>query len=210
AKTIRADCEASLVALDGLPIDVYLVHAPDPRTPWPTTVRALARLVDDGLVRRVGLSNVNRPQLDDALELAPVAAVEFAPSPCDAHGLRGGIVGRCEELGTALTAHSPLGGPRRARRLAAEHAEHALAWLLELSPVVVAIPGARRPETARSAARAATLELDEEQRARFGGTRFGGTRPVRPAAAQAGAIVVVMGIPRARQRRVAVPDPGRG
>ena len=60
AKAIRADCEASLAALDGLAIDLYLVHAPDPRTPWRTTVRALARLVDDGLMPRVGLSNVNR------------------------------------------------------------------------------------------------------------------------------------------------------
>src|SRR5213075_2169982 len=36
AKAIRADCEASLAALDGLPIDLYLIHAPDPRTPWRT------------------------------------------------------------------------------------------------------------------------------------------------------------------------------
>ena len=42
AKAIRADCEASLAALDGLPIDLYLLHAPDPRTPWRTSVRALA------------------------------------------------------------------------------------------------------------------------------------------------------------------------
>ena len=32
AKTIRADCAASLAALEGLPIDLYIVHAPDPRT----------------------------------------------------------------------------------------------------------------------------------------------------------------------------------
>jgi len=63
AKTILADCEASLVALDGLPVDLYLLHAPDPRTPWATSVRALARLVDEGVVRRVGLANVNRSQL---------------------------------------------------------------------------------------------------------------------------------------------------
>jgi len=202
AKTIRADCEASLAALDGLPIDVYLVHAPDPRTPWRTTVRALARLVEDGLVRRVGLSNVNRPQLDEALDLAPVAAVEVALSPFDDHALRGGIVERCEDIGIAVIAHSPLGGPRRAHRI---DAEQALAWLLALSPVVVAIPGARRPETARSAAHAATLTLDDEQRA-----AFGGARPARPAAAREGEIVVVMGVPGAGKSSVAAEYADRG
>ena len=43
-------------------------------------------------------------------------------------------------------------------------AEVALAWLLDLSPTLVPIPGARRPETARSAARAATLVLDDDDR----------------------------------------------
>ncbi|HET8953644.1 MAG TPA: aldo/keto reductase, partial [Solirubrobacteraceae bacterium] len=118
AKTLLADCEASLVALDGLAIDLYLVHAPDPRTPWRTSVRALARLADKGLVRRIGVSNVNRTQLDEALELAPVAAVEVALSPFDDRALRGGVVERCAERGLAVIAHSPLGGPRRAARLA--------------------------------------------------------------------------------------------
>ena len=67
AKAIRADCEASLTALDGLPIDLYLIHAPDLRTPWRTSLRALQELLDDGLVERVGISNVNLPQLDEAL-----------------------------------------------------------------------------------------------------------------------------------------------
>jgi aryl-alcohol dehydrogenase-like predicted oxidoreductase/predicted kinase len=189
AKSIRAHCEASLDALDGLPIDLYLVHAPDPRTPWRTTVRALARLVDDGLVRRVGLSNVNRAQLDDAIELAPVAAVQVALSMLDDRALRGGVLERCEQLGIALIAHSPLGGPRRAGALGrrpelveaaagtgATPAEVALAWLLALSPVVLPIPGARRPESARSAACATALELDEDVRASLN-MAFGFTRP---------------------------------
>ena len=152
AKAIRADCEASLEALDGLPIDLYLIHAPDPRTPWRTSVRALARLAEEGLVRHVGLSNVNRRQLDEALELAPVAAVQVALSPFDDRALRGGVLERCDELEIALIAHSPFGGPKRAARI---DAEETLGWLLGLSRVVVPIPGARRPETARSAARAA-------------------------------------------------------
>src|SRR2546429_9786039 len=88
AKTIRADCEASLAALDGLAIDLYLIHAPDPRTPWRTTVRALARLSDEGIVRRVGLANVNRSRLDEALELVRVAAVQVSVSPSADRALR--------------------------------------------------------------------------------------------------------------------------
>ncbi|MBV8999022.1 MAG: aldo/keto reductase, partial [Solirubrobacterales bacterium] len=175
AKAILSDCEASLAALGGLPIDLYLIHAPDPRTPWRTSVRALARLLDEGLVARVGLSNVNRRQLDEALAILRVSAVQVALSVHDDRALRGGIVERCEEQAIAVIAHSPLGGPRRAATSArrpdlaevaaaasASPAEIALAWLLALSPAIVAIPGARRPESARSAARAAKLTLDPE------------------------------------------------
>ena len=116
AKTIRSDCEASLAALDGLPIDLYLVHAPDQRTPWRTTVKALAKLLDDGLVRNIGVANVNRAQLDEALGLAPIAAVQVALSVVDERALRGGVVERCAERGITVIAHSPLGGPRRSRR----------------------------------------------------------------------------------------------
>jgi aryl-alcohol dehydrogenase-like predicted oxidoreductase len=225
AKAIRADCEASLATLDGLAIDLYLIHAPDPRTPWRTSVRALARLADEGFVRRVGVANVNRGQLDEALELAPVAAVQVALSPYDDSALRGGVVERCAELGIALIAHSPLGGPRRAGRLArrqalvdvaaargATPAEVALAWLLELSPAVVAIPGARRPETARSAARAGKLELDADDRAVLA-RAFGGPRPARRRRARTRRdtdVVLIMGIPGAGKSRVAEEYLARG
>ena len=225
AKAIRSDCEASLAALDGLAIDLYLIHAPDPRTPWPTSVRALARLVEDGLVRRVGIANVNRGQLDEALELAPVAAVQVALSPYDDRALRGGVVDRCEEAGIAVIAHSPLGGPRRAGGLARRQpladiadvrgttpAEVALTWLLDLSSVVVAIPGARRPETARSAARAARLRLDDGDRGVLA-RAFGGPRPARRAQPRRqgdGEVVLVMGIPGAGKGRVAEEYVARG
>jgi aryl-alcohol dehydrogenase-like predicted oxidoreductase len=221
AKTIRADCEASLATLDGLPIDLYLIHAPDPRTPWRTSVRALARLVEEGLVKRVGVANVNRPQLDEALELAPLAAVQVALSLYDDRALRGGIVERCEEAGLAVIAHSPLGGPRRAGGLArrqelvavatareATPAEVALAWLLGISPAVVPIPGARRPETARSAARAASVELNAKDRAALGGARP--ARPRQRRTKQDTDVLLVMGIPGAGKTRLAEGYLARG
>jgi aryl-alcohol dehydrogenase-like predicted oxidoreductase len=223
AKAIRADCEASLETLDGLPVDLYLLHAPDRRTPWRTSVRALARLVEEGLVRRVGVANVNRRLLDEALELAPVAAVQVALSPFDDGALRGGVVARCSDLGIALIAHSPLGGPRRAGRLArsralaevagahgATPAEVALAWLLALSPGVVAIPGARRPDAARSAAGAATLALEADELALLA-RELGEVRPERARPRRRDAeVVLVMGIPGAGKSRVAEEYVARG
>jgi len=212
AKAIRADCETSLDALGGVKIDLYLLHVPDPRTPWRTSVRALARLVDEGLVRRVGVANVNRHQLDEALELAPIAAVQVALSVFDDSAVRGGVVERCEDAGVAVIAHSPLGGPRRAGRmhrrpdlleLAEQHgatpAEAALAWLLELSPAIVPIPGARRPETARSAARAADVRLEPRRKA----------APAARVRAD-GDLVLVMGIPGAGKTRIAESYVERG
>ena len=204
ARSIRADCEASLAALDGQPVDLYLLHAPDPRTPWSTSVRALARLVDDGHVPRIGVCNVNRAQLDEALEHAPITAVQVALSPFDDGALRGGILDRCVDAGITLMAHSPLGGPRRARGLprreplaavarerGVTEAEVALAWILDLAPNVVVVPGARRPETARSAAHAASLKLDDDERAQLGRAR------ARRVARKAGDVVLVMGVPGA-------------
>jgi len=212
ARSIRSDCEASLAALGGVPIDVYLVHAPDPRTPWATSVRALAKLVDEGLVARVGVANVSRPQLDQALELAPIAVVQVALSVFDERAVRGGLLERCEEAAVTLIAHSPLGGPRRANgiirrpelvELAAAHgatpAEAALAWVLSQSPHVVAIPGARRPESIRSAVRAAAVELERPP-------SLGARRHARAGAE----VVLVMGIPGAGKSRIASQYAERG
>ena len=213
-KAIMSDCEASLSALDGIPIDLYLLHAPDPRTPWRTSVRALGRLLDEGLVPRVGICNVNRTQLDEALEIVPVTAIQVALSIHDDRALRAGLLDRCEKLGIALIAHSPLGGPRRAgglgRRQAladaaavcsATPAEVALAWLLHLSPAIVAIPGARRPETARSAARAGTLTLTPDTFATLRARRPARRAP-SPRSDDAD-VVLVMGIPGAGKTRLA-------
>lgn len=225
AKSILRDCEASLAALDGIPIDLYLIHAPDPRTPWRTSVRALAKLVDDGLVTRVGLANVSRRQLDEALELVPITAVQVALGPNNDSAIRGGLVEQCAKKGIAVIAHSPLGGPTRAGSLTrfqvladisrarnATPAEIALAWLLDLSRVVIPIPGARRPQTVRSAVRAASLSLSADDRASlaraFGTPRRARVERARPH--EHADVVVLMGIPGAGKSRLAGDYVARG
>jgi aryl-alcohol dehydrogenase-like predicted oxidoreductase len=224
AKAILGDCEASLAALDGLAIDLYLIHAPDPRTPWQTSVRALARLLHEGAVRRVGLANVNRRQLEEAVDIVEIAAIQVALSPLDDGAVRAGLLEFCAERDIAVIAHSPLGGPRRVRSLArrqvlvdiartrgATPEEVALAWVLALSPVVVAIPGARRPATARSAARAATLPLEPSDRARIAtGLAWPQPGPADRSPTQEAEVVVVMGVPGAGKSRHAEGYLARG
>jgi hypothetical protein len=93
-----------------------------------------------------------------------------------------------------------------AARRGAEAAEVALAWLLSLSPTVVAIPGARRPETARSAARAARLALTGDDLAMLRRP----PRVIQPRRASDVEVVMVMGIPGAGKTREARQYVGRG
>jgi aryl-alcohol dehydrogenase-like predicted oxidoreductase len=213
ASALRADCEASLEALGGLPIDLYLLHAPDPRVSWSTSVRALARLLEAGLVRSIGLSNVSRRQLDEACAVAAITAVQVALGPFAETALRGGVVARCIELGIEVLAHSPLGGPPRAAKLSREPvlsgiaARHgvtaqrvALAAIADLHASVLPIAGARRPETVRACA--AALTLDDEDRAalerRYGWRAILAPPPPAPTSVSASAsnreVTLVMGI----------------
>jgi aryl-alcohol dehydrogenase-like predicted oxidoreductase len=218
ARTLLADCEASLAALDGIAIDLFLIHAPDPRLPWRTSLRALARLQTEGMVKCVGISNVNRRHLDEALDTVDIAAVEVALSVFDDAALRGGVLERCLERGLALIAHSPLGGPHRAGSLSKHAAltqvaaatgttpgEVALAWLLEVAPNVVPIPGARRPDAARSAASAGRMRLNQADSTVLADafSRLRKVRSTRPNVSEDADIVIVAGIPGSGKSRVA-------
>ena len=76
ARHLRESCERSLKALGVECIDLYQLHAPDPRVPLSTSVRALGALKDEGLVARLGLCNVNVGQIDEARHSADISAVQ--------------------------------------------------------------------------------------------------------------------------------------
>jgi aryl-alcohol dehydrogenase-like predicted oxidoreductase len=170
---LRAACEASLRRLETDRIDLYQLHRPDPQVPFDESVGALRDLRDEGKIRLVGLSNVNVAQLEEALTIVDVAAVQNELSLRYTLPLAKGEVAACEARGIAFLAWSPLGGEHAASttagaqpavaRIAAEHGVSpqrvALGWLLALSPVVIPIPGARRPETIRDSLAAAELRL---------------------------------------------------
>jgi aryl-alcohol dehydrogenase-like predicted oxidoreductase/histidinol phosphatase-like enzyme len=227
AKHLREACEASRRALDVDTIDLYQLHAVDPRVPLETSLGQLAVLQEEGKVRDVGLCNVTVSQIRSAQAILPIASVQVSFSPVDDENLRNGVAEYCRENGIRLIAYRPLGGERAKRvgrdaevaRVAAKHgvtaAEVALAWLMSFGDYVVPIPGATRLESAASLARVLRLELDDEHRraldARFSGRLLRMPRGERrPRAGAGGDVVLVMGMPGAGKSTIARELEGRG
>src|SRR5687767_12815066 len=112
AKHLRDACEASRRALGVETIDLYQLHAVDPRTPIATSVRALARLQEEGKVRDVGLCNVTVSQIRAAQSIVTIGSVQVSLSPFDDESLRNGVAEYCRDNGIRLIAYRPLGGDR--------------------------------------------------------------------------------------------------
>ncbi len=225
AKHLRESCEASRRALGVDTIDLYQLHVVDPKTPIETSVRALARLHDDGLIRTIGLCNVTVSQIETARAIAPIASVQVSLSPLDDENLRNGVAEFCRENGIRVVAHRPLGG-ERVKRLSKDHVlqkvagkhgvtgeEVALAWLMSFD-AVTPIPGATRTESAVSIGRARQLTLDDDDRttldARFSGALLRVPRARRRPAKARGDVVLVMGMPGAGKSTFAESLEGNG
>jgi aryl-alcohol dehydrogenase-like predicted oxidoreductase len=105
---VRQACEGSLRRLGVDVIDLYYQHRVDPATPIEETVGAMARLVEEGKVRFLGLSEAGADTLRRANAVHPITALQseyslWSRDPED-ENLRA-----CRELGVGFVAYSPLG-----------------------------------------------------------------------------------------------------
>jgi len=105
---VQQACEASLKRLGIDVIDLYYQHRVDRTVPIEETVGAMARLVEQGKVRYLGLSECSTDTLRRAHSVHPISAVQseyslWTRDPED------GMLATCEELGVTFVAYSPLG-----------------------------------------------------------------------------------------------------
>ena len=107
---VRSGCEASLARLGVEAIDVYLLHWPDDSgVPLEDTWGAMAALVDDGLVRTIGLSNYDREATAACHSQRPVEVVQTGLSIVDYLEDRD-LIAWCGEQGMTVTIYEPLAG----------------------------------------------------------------------------------------------------
>ena len=150
---LRAACEASLRRLRRERIDVYQLHAPDPRVPLEDSIGELVRLKSEGKIRHIGVSNVSLDELRRCERLTPVVSVQNRYNFEERHSDE--VLTYCESRAIAFLPWAPLGSGRHAsgsgrglRALSAVAGRHgisvgqaAIAWLLGRSSVMLPIPG---------------------------------------------------------------------
>jgi aryl-alcohol dehydrogenase-like predicted oxidoreductase len=105
---VKRSCEASLKRLGVEHIDLYYQHRVDPATPIEDTVGAMAKLVKEGKIGHIGLSEASASTLRRAAKVHPIAALQteyslWTRDPEDE------ILATCRELGIGFVAYSPLG-----------------------------------------------------------------------------------------------------
>ncbi len=172
---LRHAVNGSLQRLGLERIDLYQLHAPDPRVPFAESVGALARMQRGGKIRHIGLSNVSVAELTAARKIAPIVSVQNEYNFDDRSS--DDVLAECVRLGIAFIPWYPLGAGRSLRsaklkRVAARRgvsaAQVALAWLLARTPVMLPIPGTASLAHLEENVRAASLVLTEEERVALG------------------------------------------
>ncbi|MBS2940265.1 aldo/keto reductase [Nocardioides sp. J2M5] len=182
ADHLRSAVDASLQRLGVEQIALWQHHRPDPKVSYDDVIGTLREIADSGKVAAVGLSNADPDQIRAAHAVLGDALVsvqnQFSPKFRSSKP----EIDVCDELGIAFLPWSPLGGLSDAKELAEKHPafaevatergvsaqQVALAWELAQSPVVIPIPGAKRPSSITDSAAAAAIELTADELARLG------------------------------------------
>ena len=166
---LRKDLEGSLKRLKLERIDLYQLHAVDPKVPLEESVGTLADMQREGKVRHVGLSNVSVKELERARKIVPIVSVQNRYSLNDRSYEY--VLRHCEKHGIAFLPWYPLGDgsalrlakvKKVAEKLKATPAQVAIAWLLKKSPVMLPIPGTGNLVHLEENVAAAKLQLSDE------------------------------------------------
>jgi diketogulonate reductase-like aldo/keto reductase len=170
---VLRSCNATLARLGTEYLDLYLIHWPDVGMNLAETFRALNKLVQEGTVRHLGVSNFNLKLLRQSQDLceSSILTDQVPYSLSERHYVRNGVLDYCQSNGVILTAYSPLGDGRLndSKSLAAIADHHrstphqiALAWLAS-QPRVITIPMSSDPRHQEENLLAADIVLTQDE-----------------------------------------------
>jgi pyridoxine 4-dehydrogenase len=168
---LKKSVEGSLQRLRLDRIDLYQLHAIDPKVPVEESLNALQEMQGAGKIRHVGLSNVTPKDIDRARKVLPIVSVQNQYNIAQRRSEN--VLEYCEKQGLGFLPWFPVGGGNGLRSgdaIAAIAKAHnasvyqvALTWLLERSPAMLPIPGTSKIEHLEDNCAAAKLKLTTEE-----------------------------------------------
>jgi diketogulonate reductase-like aldo/keto reductase len=170
---VLRSCENSLHRLHMEYVDLYLIHWPRAGMKLEETFRALNKLVQDGKVKHLGVSNFDVKLLKRAQSYAetPILTDQVPYSLPTRTYVENGVLEYCQQNDVLLTAYSPvkfrnLSSNKTLQAVAEAHSatphQIALAWLVA-QPHVITIPMSYNTQHIRENFEAAEIELSEEE-----------------------------------------------
>ncbi|HEY4651959.1 MAG TPA: aldo/keto reductase [Pontibacter sp.] len=162
--------EGSLKRLKQDRIDLYQLHRVDPEVPYEQTLEFLQRVQEEGLVKHIGLSEVNVAQIKKAQEYFPVVSVQNKYS-VDFRTKWEEVLQFCRENNIAFIPWNPINAgnvgainalQEIGNKYEASAHQVALSWLLHHAPNILLIPGTSKVKHLEENYRAASIELSAE------------------------------------------------
>jgi pyridoxine 4-dehydrogenase len=152
-------------------IDLWQLHRIDPKVPRKAQFAAIKSMIDDGIIRFAGLSEVSVADIEEASAVFPVVSVQNRYNLVD----RGSedVLDYCEANGIGFIPWYPLAAgdlakdgsilDRIAKRHGAAPSQIALAWVLKRSPVMLPIPGTSKVKHLEENVAAVNVELSDDE-----------------------------------------------
>jgi len=148
------------------------LHRIDPKVAMEDQIGALVGLQTQGKIRHIGLSEVSVNQIEAVRRITPIVSVQNRYNLVDRNSED--VLEYCTRENLGFIPWFPLAtgelaqhdGPltRAAKRLSAQPAQIALAWLLRKSPVMLPIPGTSKVKHLEENTAAALIQLDDQTR----------------------------------------------
>jgi pyridoxine 4-dehydrogenase len=170
-KYLLEQAHASLRRLKVDQIGLWQLHRIDPKVPRDEQFAAIKSLIDEGVIRHAGLSEVTVDDIKAAAKLFPVATVQNRYNLVD----RGSedVLDYCAQVGIGFIPWYPLAAGDLAKQgslldaIARTHkatpSQIALAWILKRSPVMLPIPGTSKVSHLDENVAAVNIELSDEE-----------------------------------------------
>jgi pyridoxine 4-dehydrogenase len=163
--------ELSLRHLMTEALDIWQLHAIDPKVPVEESLGAAVKLQEQGKIKDIGLCNVTLPEIKQASKVAKIVSIQNIYNI--GHRPAEDVVKYCEEEGLAFIPWFPIAGgalaqpggklDQAATRHNATLSQISIAWLLQHSPVILPIPGTSSLQHLEENIKAADITLSDQE-----------------------------------------------